>query len=414
MTDHSPVTIPPLVASRGKRVLIAIAAAALLTSRLSSEPVQRRGAFAFHYGSPLTTAELDWYSRFDLLVTHDPLPPEQVAALHRRGTRLVLYEWSVAFYDSLAPDGSWERSLLLSGNSPVLLNHQPLRGGVGAAGADAWYFDPTAPEHMVVRAEQIAQRLRAVGYDGVFFDTTRFESVHPIARAEFRRRHRGASYDAAFSRFLKQLRRQLPAGIIFTNQGFQAAEHYLPFADWDLTESFVTHPKGDRFVRRPWNRESDPWNSTRFIMERLIEPAAKRFPKVRFGHLNYAAGRNLEAIRLVLTAALLFEDAGYVVGPAVSDEFDEGYFLDPGKPKGPLRDLPGGRGSYRLYDRALVAVVDGKEPVVLDDPLLRGVSFRDAFRGTPIPSRGPLILDGSPSGAALGYFLWRSDSRVAK
>jgi hypothetical protein len=68
--------------------------AALLS--LPCAGVEAQGRIAFHYATPLTARELEWYSRFDVLVTHDPLPVEQIDALHRAGTRLVLYEWAVA------------------------------------------------------------------------------------------------------------------------------------------------------------------------------------------------------------------------------------------------------------------------------------------------------------------------------
>src|SRR5438552_662155 len=114
---------------------------------------QRRGSVAFHYGGALTAAQLDWCGRFDVLVTHDPLPPAQVTALHQRGTRLVLYEWAVAFYASLAKPGSWQSSLLARRRG--LLNIRPLRGGLGAAGADAFYYDPASREHAEERAAAI-------------------------------------------------------------------------------------------------------------------------------------------------------------------------------------------------------------------------------------------------------------------
>src|SRR5689334_6824576 len=77
---------------------------------VAQDAPSRRGAFAFHYAPQLSEEELHWYSRFDILVTHDPLPREQVERLHATGTRLVLYEWSVAFYESRAT--KWQRSLL--------------------------------------------------------------------------------------------------------------------------------------------------------------------------------------------------------------------------------------------------------------------------------------------------------------
>src|SRR5688572_728114 len=119
---------------------MALVRAAVLVS-LSPAADVRRGGMAFHYVRPLTAPELDWYGRFEVLVTHDPLPREQVDALHRRGTKLVLYEWAVAYYSSLATP--WHRAL----PSSALLNRQPLRGHLGAADADAFYFDPPTREH---------------------------------------------------------------------------------------------------------------------------------------------------------------------------------------------------------------------------------------------------------------------------
>src|SRR5256885_16906884 len=89
-----------------------------------------RGAMAFHYATPLTSAQVAWYGRFDLLVTHDPLPRAQVNALHARGTRLLLYEWAVAFYPSRTH------------STLPALNAQPLTGHLGSPTAGAFYYDP--------------------------------------------------------------------------------------------------------------------------------------------------------------------------------------------------------------------------------------------------------------------------------
>jgi hypothetical protein len=105
-------------------------------------PGTGRGAFAFHYAPVLTPEALDWYSRFDILVTHDPLPPDQVARLHASGTRVLLYEWSVAFYESRAT--RWQESL--RAGEGHLLNEKPLTGWAGSE-SDAWYFDPSSAEH---------------------------------------------------------------------------------------------------------------------------------------------------------------------------------------------------------------------------------------------------------------------------
>src|SRR5687768_10215843 len=122
------------------RLTLGMTAGLLLTLALAL-PVLA-SSVAFHYGPALTQPQLDWFARFEVLVTHDPLPKEQVAELHRRGTKLALYEWSVATY---------ARTRL-----PVL-NEKPLRGFAGAEGLDAFYYDPT---FALPRVRALTARLR--------------------------------------------------------------------------------------------------------------------------------------------------------------------------------------------------------------------------------------------------------------
>src|SRR5258708_31625309 len=190
--------------------------------------------------------------------------------------------------------GTWQASLLTRRRG--LLNDRPLRGGLGAADADAFYYDPATREHAEERPAAIAARLRAIGYDGVFLDTKTAESVHPEALATFKERH-AERYDAAFARFLRNLRRELDAGkrgVIITNQGYRAAGDVLPYAEMDISESlFTLHGKF-----RPWNDSHDRWNSIDFLMRHLIAPVRKRYPRVRFVHLNYVTSAE-EAERVI-------------------------------------------------------------------------------------------------------------------
>lgn len=342
-------------------------AAASLTAQ------ERRGAFALHYGPPLTATELEWYGRFDILVTHDCLPADQVRALRRGGTKLFFYEWSVAFYATRA--GEWEKSLIGT-RSPALLNHTGLRGGVGASDIDAFYFDPTDKEARDMRATLLRERLVSCGYDGVFFDTIRFESVHPDAKAEYSRRHPGQAFDTAFALFLRVLKQRLGERMIFTNQGFRDARNYLPFANWDLSESFVTYPCDGRFIVRPWNDPNDPWNSIRFILQQLSEPATRRYTRSRAAHLNYIDAPDRDVIHLVVATSHLFGAAGYVAGPTVLDEQDNIYFWDPGKPLGPRIDAK--NASYRRFENGVVVVNGGPREFVLPS---RGVTYENLTTG---------------------------------
>lgn len=302
---------------------------------------ERRGSVAFHYGPSLSDRQLAFFQRFDVLVTHDPLPPAQVAALRKAGTKLALYEWSVAFYRTLVRPGTWHERLL-KGDRKTLLNKHALRGHAGAQDADAFYYDPTTDPAPRVKA--IAKRLQAIQYDGVFLDTTTFESVHPDAFTEYRRRHPDISYDAAFANFLAALRAELT--LIITNQGYRAPEHYLPYADYDVTESLLT---------RPWHDASNRWNSVDFLMPELILPHASRYPHVRFVHLNYLEDRDPVRIeRIIATARLYCHEAFVASSDITRTAYSDLYFYDLGAPtSGIVRD---GLTSSRSFERGEIVV----------------------------------------------------------
>jgi hypothetical protein len=326
------------------RMMMASAAAVLVSLAAAAEV--RRGGIAFHYATPLNARELEWYSRFEVLVTHDPLPRAQVDALHARGTKLVLYEWAVAYYASLASPAI--RSL-------PTLNRLPLRGHLGAADADAFYFDPATREHRVTRAALIARRLKSIGYDGVFLDTTTAESVHPSALAEYRRRHPGVDYDEAFAGFL----RNLEGLLVVTNQGYRRADLVLPYVDWDVTESLITYPKNGAFVLRPWNDPDDRWNSTAYLFRKLITPAQRKYPAVRFAHINYV--KDLRLIEKIVAIARLYDHDAFIAEPDLSTPIaTDLYFLDLGEPRPRVETA---HGAYRYFERGLVAYNAGSRPM---------------------------------------------------
>ena len=329
---------------------MAVMSAAVLVTL--SAAAERRGGLAFHYATPLTAHQLEWFSGFEVLVTHDPLPRAQVDALHKRGTKLVLYEWAVAFYPSLAT--TWHRTL----PPAALLNRQPLRGHLGASDADAFYYDPATREHQRGRADLIARRIKAIGYDGVFLDTTTSESVHPDALAEYRRRHPDIDYDEAYAGFLKNLH---ASGMIVTNQGYRRADFVLPYVDWDVSESLITYPKNGKFVLRPWNAEDDRWNSTAHLFRKLIMPAQRKYPRVRFTHINYVSTSDAKRIEEIVAIARLYDHDAFVARPDLTTPIETPlYFVDLGRPKPRVETS---RGAYRQFERGFVAVNTGPKPM---------------------------------------------------
>lgn len=358
--------------------------ATFLCAEAHAETPARRGTMAFFYARTMTAAQTAWYSRFEMLVTHDPLPAAQAAALRRAGTKLLIYEWSVAFYGSHARQG-W-RSELLTRRSPALLNHTGLRGHLGASDADAFYFDPASPEHEQRRPVEIGRRLREIGYDGIFLDTTTAASVHPLALREYERRHPRVAYDQAFARFLSQLRRSVPGIVVASNQGFRSAENILPYVDVDVTESLLASQRGGRWQLRRWNDPKDAWNSILPLMKRLIAPARAKYPAVRFVHLNYLdlpardARSAASAIATVVALARLFGDDAFVTLPDVAGdgrEISDVYFLDHGTP-GSLVETR--QGAFRRFSRGVIAANAGAAPLVIANR--RRDSFRDPVTGT--------------------------------
>jgi hypothetical protein len=332
----------------------------------------RRG-IAFHY-APLSDAQVQWYAGFEVLVVHDPIPREQLDTLHRAGTKVVLYEWAVAYYESLKTP--WHMRL----PSSALLNATPLRGHLGAADADAWYYDPAAGEHARDRAVVLARRLRTLGFDGVFLDTTTAASVHPAALEAFRNRHPGRSYDADFARFLETLRKELRGGIIVTNQGFREAGHVLPYADWDVSESLITYPRDGRFELRPWRDEDDPWNSIETLMRTLIAPARARFPRVRYAHINYVDVATPTRVAELVAISLLFDAHPVIARRDVAATIPNDLLrLDLGTPGAVT-------GTVRVYSHGLVAYNPGSTPLRIPNRL----SYDDVVSGEKV--RGPIVV----------------------
>jgi hypothetical protein len=368
------------------RMWMMVALLGSMEAEALSRAATQRGVMAFHYATPLTAEELAWYSRFELLVTHDPLPRAQVEALHARGTKLILYEWSVAFYGSLATP--WQRALPPS----ALLHAKPLRGHAGASDSDAFYYDPVSKQHAQERALALRERLRGFGYDGVFFDTTTHQSVHPEALEEFKRRHPETSYDEAFSWFLRSLRETWKTGVIVTNQGFREAGHILPFVDVDVTESLITRPVDGRFVFRPWLEPEDPWNSISFLMRTLIAPVQARFPKVQFVHLNYLDRLDDTLVARIVAIAALYGASAFIAQPSIAGGTTGAAYFAPLGAGGDRVESSADRTAYRAFANGLVAVNFGSTALRIPNP--QRSRYRDLVSGALVDADVLVVAPG--------------------
>jgi hypothetical protein len=338
-------------------------------ARRGSGQMFSRGLVAFHYGAAFDWSAVQWYTRFTILVTGGFLSREQSQKMMDRGSQLVAYEWSSAFYpaDPVSADMAWQTEALKH-TSTWLLNPQPVGGGAATPGRAALWYDFADPELRAARAAHLATRVRASGYAGLFLDTLGFEHLPRQLRAVFSARHPGGDYNREQASFLETLRAAVGRDkILFLNQGYRHYELFLPYANFDLTESYFVGASAGEVYFRPWDDPADPWHAIRTPMEQLVQPAARRFPGVRFVHLGYANGPDVETRRAIgynYAAAKLWDHGAYLVADSPAVEQDEVYFADLGRPlAATYGDDPREGVAWREFEGGVVALNTGSRAV---------------------------------------------------
>ena len=323
-------------------------------------------AVAFHYAAHFSAREVAWYSSFEILVTGGILTPEHSALLRGGGSRLVAYEWSSAFYpgDWVSAAESWQKRM----RPEWLLTRVPVTGGAAENGKPAQWYDFANPDLVAARADYLAARLAQAGYDGFFFDTLGWEQLPPPVQAAFLARHPGVDYNASQGEFLKALRQRLPAGkLIFTNQGFRHAESFLPHADLDLTESYFTYVSGTETKFRPWHDPAKPWDSIRTPMVELVGAAERKFPHVRFVHVNYAHRTSPRAAMYSYAAAKLFGHESYLIVPTNAQAEEHAVYQSSlGRPlTASFEENAAAGAAWRRFEGGTVAILSGPKPFAI-------------------------------------------------
>jgi hypothetical protein len=330
-----------------------------------------RGRVAFCYSAVLDNAAMEWYTRFELVVTGGILARQETQKLLDRGCRPVAYEWSSAFYpgDPVSAPLEWQ-NVVLKEPDHWLLHPRPVGGGAAAPGRTAYWYDFANPEMVRQRASDLAGRIIANGYAGVFLDTLGFDQLPDEMRSEFITRHKGVDYDRMQGSFLASLRARLgPDRLIFSNQGYRQATHFLPHVNLDLTESYFTAVSGNATLFRPFNDSRRPWESIYTPMEQLVAPASRRFPMVEFVHLGYAGGTANEIRRAIsynYAAAKLWNHQAYLMMSSAQTEQDQVYFADLGRPVSSTFSVDERqRVAWREFENGLVALNQGQEAAVV-------------------------------------------------
>lgn len=343
-----------------------------------------RPAVAFHYAAHFTPAEVAWYTQFEILVTGGVLPAALTKTLKAGGSKLIAYEWSSAFYpgDWVSAAEAWQKSV----KPDWLLTPSPVGGAAAAPGKTAHWYDFGNPALVDARARYLAGVLNSAGYDGFFFDTVGAEQTPPEAKQAFAKRHPKLDYNVCQGQFLSALRKAMaPGKLIFTNQAFRHAAEMLPFADLDLTESYFTAEMGTKTLFRPWHDAAKPWEAIRTPLEQLILTAQKKYPRVRFVHVNYAAPGDKHALMYSYAGAKLFNHDAYLIMPANSSEEQSAvYATDLGRPLTASYEQDAAAGAaWRRFERGVVGLHSGAAAFTIP-----GTKFRmaDSPRGYLFPA----------------------------
>ena len=359
-----------------------------------------RGDYVTGSSAP-DTEELAWMARFRVVHAgglFDPLPPNAISTLRRAGVGTILvYDWLPATYHYTDGEGDDPLTRWLYENRDwATLNPNgpfPHCAEEGYDWCEDYYFDLGDPTVRAKRVEFLAQRVRELGYDGLFFDwgNSLFldEPEYASLRDEYNSRHPDLPYEQAIALFFQDLRDQ---GLVLQpNQAFNNAGRLLPIVNYDTSESAGTTDEnlgrrlmvaGRGLISVPdtvyYPNSPDPTRGnlkdTLRTWQEMVALSDK-FGGADFHgivHLNYAAplwkplpGKSLyhrpapprDAIFYNYALARLFVQMTYTEVPWDHRlERDEVYFYDLGQPvENEFHSLPEG-GYVRYYTGGLVLV----------------------------------------------------------
>ncbi len=398
-----------------------------------------RGDYVTGSSAP-DAAELAWLSRFRIVHAGgltDPLPTEAIATLRSAGVQtLLVYDWLPATYHYTdgEPDDPLTQWLYTNRDWATLNPAGPFPHCTeeGYDWCEDYYFDLGNATVRQKRVDYLVQQVRALGYDGLFFDwgNSLFldDPAFASLRATYEERHPDLPYAQAIALFYQALR---DAGLVVqSNQGYREAAVLLPHEDYDTSESAGTTDEnrgrrllvaGRGLISVPdtvyYPNSPDPQHgSLKDTLEvwHWMVAQAQTFGGPDFHgivHLNYAAplwaplpGKSAfyrpqpprNAIFYNLALARLFGQATYTEVPwAQHLARDEVYFYDLGEPvEATYHPLPGG-GYVRYYTHGLVLVGAWQHPVTLTlrDPSLPAAGqVYDAYDRGWLPLAGPHIL----------------------
>ncbi len=386
--------------------IASLAPVALAAETLPDGFPTQRGRFAFTSAQILANPgdhaeELEYLSQFDVVLTNGlGIAPEATRDhLQAQGCELFLYFWTNGLYAenrvANPPMGDWCDTLVARPRINFI-------GGVplpSLAGKPAYYYDLTNGELVDRLCAEMAKSRAETGYDGIFFDYTGVYPLPPEVLEVWQREHPDTAYDEGVLDLLRRLREVDPECLIFTNQAHRADVPLLAEADYDLAESLATSfmwgPETEIDGEKISETYFRTWPGEFGIEGSYGEPerAARETPPRRdMFYLDYMQPRyrtqadeapegslDLEAVYYSYCAAALWGRAAACSGWYAGHEYRGPlHFADLGDPlgDGPVEE---DGAVVREYQRGLVVLTAGVDPVSIPYPVAAGEALYDLF-----------------------------------
>jgi hypothetical protein len=255
-------------------------------------------AFDYH---PLTADDIDYLSRFDIIVTHNLEEKGIVKRLKNRSGKLFFYEWLPALYYTGNP-ASWERLVYKNKEKWTLDPKDSAPNPMGdKLHCKDYFYDMADDELIEQRVNYLVHQAKSHGYDGVFFDWgsgwySLQENGYTFLTDEFARRHPKIRYNDRVNMFLGKLREK--GLLVILNGGFRSENAELDRnADVDIVESMFTSDQcgtsswideGKEGVQKACETWFNTLEKSLDLAERLPKKAASANQNIRFIFLNYA------------------------------------------------------------------------------------------------------------------------------
>ncbi len=220
-------------------------------SLLLSYP-EKRGDFVSCYTSPPQTVK-DWLCKFDIVEiggVGDIASQKTLNYLKKHGVKKVFcYDWMPAVYYYTSGENYDFTDWVYENRQIATLNPNgpfPHTAEMGYDFAKDYYLDFGNKEVIKKRVSFITKIISENFYSGVFWDWAPGvfinEPEFSVMKNNFVQRHPGEKYSDAVGEFYSALRKKCDnLGFeIFTNQGYRNAKNVLPYADYDMAESYAT------------------------------------------------------------------------------------------------------------------------------------------------------------------------------